>query len=408
MAVSPLQKQLAAMRDKQNLKIGALSEFDMNAVPFPVGNSIFDALTGIGGFPGGRVTELFGLPSSGKTTSALMAAARQQAKLKAGEAEGAIMFLDYERSLDEAYCKSLGLDVDDEETFIYAQPDSFEQGANGFRTLLKAGYLSMGIFDSVATMVTDNELEADTGKATMADRAKVMAQFMRQITGHLATQKVAAIFLNHLQDVVDISPMGQRMKAQGINRTTTPGGRALKFAASMRVEFTQVGQVKKETVDPTMTSIKVTKQTRVKATVVKNKVGIPFLTGELINSFGTGFSQAHAVTQVLAGRSVIKKTGSWYTFPPQLALDADHIKMQGEDAIVKALQENPEWLAKLTEVTNKVLSQFGMDKVDPTEYDSETGDLINTVTGEVKSFPVDPSVTALLDEDETQEGSPNA
>src|SRR4051812_35737308 len=155
---SSLADVLHEMRTKQKRKIGALAEFDMVPEGLTTGNILLDALTGVGGLPKGRVVELFGPPSSGKTTTALQAAGRLQ---KLG---GTIVYLDFERTLDETYVRALGVDTE-AQSFIYDQPRSFEDGANAFRRLLSTGEVGMVIHDSVARMVTEKEQDAETGKA---------------------------------------------------------------------------------------------------------------------------------------------------------------------------------------------------------------------------------------------------
>ena len=162
--------ELRSEANKDSMVIGSLAEFDMDVKAISTGNLALDFLTGIGGYPRGRIVEQFGLPSSGKTTSSLMAMATAQREcIEAGE--GVVMFLDYERSIDPAYCAKLGLDTS-HETFVYVQPANLEEGVNLFRRLLDTGEVRMAVFDSVAAMVSKKELEAETGAITVADRAK--------------------------------------------------------------------------------------------------------------------------------------------------------------------------------------------------------------------------------------------
>lgn len=306
---------------KSGAKLGKLTdaEFTQTLTPeaLSTGNLALDAITGIGGLPRGRVTELFGPPSSGKTTCALQCAALVQ------QAGGRVLFLDHERSLDEKYVRALGIDPDGvhkdgEPSFIYLQPRSFEEGANAFRKMMP--YLDLAITDSVAAMVTTAELESDTGKVEFAARAKTMHQYMRQVTGPIVDTKTAMVFLNHVQDVIDTSPMGQRMKAQGISRQTTPGGSALKFYASLRIGFKQIGNVRSTQYDAVLNEdVSVPTQTKTKVTVVKNKVGNPFGQAELRVRFGRGFSNEWSALDVLLRHGKIKKdTGGIFRFYPEL------------------------------------------------------------------------------------------
>lgn len=352
-----LQSVLTELRGKQDLEIGAFSGFNMKPEGLSTGNLTLDALTGIGGFPKGRITELIGPPSSGKTTAALQAVARCQ------QAGGIIFYADYERALDPDYCASLGIDVYDE-SFLYAKPEYFEQGANAFRKLVATGELAMGVFDSVATMVTKHELEAETGAVQVADRAKMMHQFLRQLNPELSRQNVAAIFINHVMELVDATPMGRKLAAQGIKRKTSPGGRALPFYSSLRIEFNQTGNIRTKEFDPLSNEeTDQTRQTKVDATIIKNKVADPFRKAELRVRFGRGFSQPYSVLSVLVNHNIVKKTGAWFTFPPELRLDNDddNAKMQGEDNVLSLMEEHPEWGDLLEKAAYKVIDQLGTD-----------------------------------------------
>ena len=351
-----LQETLTELRGKGGMEIGAFSGFNLKPVGLPTGNLTLDALTGIGGFPRGRITELLGMPSSGKTTSAIQAAAEEQ------QAGGRIFYADYERALDPDYCGALGLDVFDE-SFLYARPGYFEMGANAFRKLVATGEITMGVFDSVATMVTQHELEADTGKVQVADRAKMMHQFLRQLNPELARQNVAAVFINHIMELVDATPMGARLAAQGIKRKTSPGGRALPFYSSLRIEFNQIGNLKTTEMDLLNNEeVAQVRQTKVQATVIKNKVADPFRQAELRVRFGLGFSQPYAVLSVLTAHNLIKKNGAWFEFKePALRLDDDHVKIHGEDTVLSLMEENPEWLDLLESAAKKVVEKLGQD-----------------------------------------------
>lgn len=356
-----LSDALDAIRKKdKNLQIGSLSDFDLTADnAFSTGNVALDSITGVWGFPRGRVIELYGPNQSGKTTSALQAAAVHQKRVQEGLDTGAILFLDYERSLDEKYCKALGLDVSDGETFIYMQPRSFEQGANAFRELLKGGYLAMCIADSVAAMVSEKELEADTGASTVADRAKALHQFMRQITGPLHEKQVSFIALNHVMDVIDTTYIGQQLAARGVKRTTTPGGTALLFYAGMRIEFSKPQDVKTESEDSlTNETKKYVTSTFVEAKVVKNKVGIPHRTAKLRVNFGKGFSQAYSAFQILVGHGIIKKKpGGVFVFPTNLFPTVDLDIPRGEDNIINAIEHDQGWEDKLVDRARIVLEE---------------------------------------------------
>lgn len=377
-------EMLATLRKKdKDLRVGSLASFDMNSRDsITTGNLSLDNATGVAGFPRGRVIELYGPSQSGKTTSALQAAALHQKRVKAGRDSGAIMFLDYERSLDETYCKSLGIDTEDENTFIYYQPRSFEEGANFFRKFLEAGLLAMCIADSVAAMVSEKELAADTGAITMADRAKALHQFMRQVTGPLADHRCTLIMLNHVMDLIDTSPMGQRMASQGIKRKTTPGGTALAFYSSMRIEFKQVGTVKTEVLNPvTQEMEKLQTATDVEAKVVKNKVSKPQRVAKMRVRYGKGFSQPYSVYQVLVAYKKIKVSGSWITVPGDLMSGGQEWKLQGEENVIKALETSPDWMITMEALATDLVNNYHPDQ-DTDDFDIDPN--IDPDTGEVR------------------------
>jgi len=382
---------LSALR-KSGAKIGLLTEAQFEETLKPrglsTGNLSVDAITSIGGLPRGRVTELFGPPSSGKTTTALQAAALVQ---RAGRR---VVFMDHERSLDERYLRALGVDPDlacedGGPAFVYMQPRSLEEGANAVRGLLP--FTDLVITDSVAAMVTENELEAKTGKAEFAARAKAMHQYMRQVTGPAAETNTALVFLNHVQEVIDTSPMGQQMKARGITRQTTPGGTALKFYASLRMSYKQIGNVRATRYDPVLNEeVSVPAQTKTLVTVVKNKVGNPFGQAEVRVRFGTGFSNEWSALDVLVRHGVVKKdTGGVFRFrddtgvTPTASLadegrlvhaegltygtktglkDGTTWWVRGEDAVIALMERDAAFGSAATEAATKLIDGQGWDQ----------------------------------------------
>ena len=351
---------------KEGRAVGSLADFDRIPGGYSSGNIAIDYLTGCGGYPKGRIVEQYGPKSSGKTTSALQALAIEQKNCI--ENGGYVMFLDYEKSLDENYCKALGLDVNDP-SFIYVLPDTFEEGADIFRKILATGELRIGVFDSVAAMITEREAELDAGQVMVADRAKALHQLCRQITPVLARTEATAIFLNHMMIKVDTSPMGQRMAAQGIKQITKPGGTALDFYASLQLEFKQIKHLTASTTDPlTMESVKVATQTETEVKVVKNKVGVAQGKALLRIRFGHGFSEAYSVLQVLLGHGIIKKaaTSTTYNFP-------DGQKAVGEDKAIRLLENDPALLATLEEKAREVLASQGnlMDNAGEEEEEND-------------------------------------
>lgn len=369
------REALAALRKENNSEratVGSLSEFE-KVSGYSTGNISLDHLTGVGGYPVGRIVEQHGEFSSGKTTSALQAMAIEQQRIIAEGTEQFVMFLDYERSIDPDYCSALGLDLE-HESFIYTKPENFEHGANMFRTMLDTGGLTIAVFDSVAAMVSEKEQQADTGKANVADRAKMMHQFLRQITSSCERHGTTPIFLNHTMEKVDTTPMGQRLAAQGIKRMTQPGGTALPFYGSLRIEFKKAQKVKSNTFDAIQnTDDKFVTAQDIQATVVKNKVGAAFGTASLRVRFGKGFSQPYSTLQILKAHKAIKVKGAWHYFADDLAPDSSQLQevgFQGEDAVLTAIENDPEWLATLLTKAQTLLDMHGLEKVDSDLYDS--------------------------------------
>jgi recombination protein RecA len=378
-----IASKLAELRKKDaTLRIGSLADFDTEVKVMTTGNVALDNAIGVGGFPRGRVIELFGPSQSGKTTSALQTAAAHQARVKAGTDEGAILYLDYENSLDRAYCANLGLDTYDPDTFVYFQPESLEQGCNVFRELMSTGLLAIGIFDSVAAMVSEKELEAETGAITVGDRAKALHQFMRQVKGPLRRSGAMIIFLNHVMDVIETSVMGRRLAAQGVKRKTTPGGTSLVFYSDLRIEFSQVGTHKSTVFNPvTNESEDIVTATTVQAKVVKNKVSKPQRIARMRVRYGKGFSQPYSVFSVLLAHKVIKKSGSWITVPANLLLEPEPWKFQGEEPILLRLENDPELLERSADMARRLVAEWTPDK---DTDDFEVDPSIDPETGEVK------------------------
>jgi len=276
--------------------------------------------------------------------------------------EGYVMFLDYEKALDDKYARALGIDTS-HPTFIYAMPDTFEEGANYYRKLLATGELRIAVFDSVASMITESETEKDTGSRNVADRALMLHQFCRQITPVLERTQSTAIFLNHMMIKVGTSPIGQRMAAQGIKQKTKPGGEALNFYASLIIEFQQIKHLSATVHDPlTNEKTKMKTQTDTRAIIVKNKVGTPQGTVDLRIRYGKGFSQAYSVLQVLLGYGhVKKKSAQTYVFSEELRHpDNDQTTFSGgESAVLTAMEESPYWLEILEVKAREILDGAG-------------------------------------------------
>src|SRR3989441_4040227 len=282
----------------------------------PTGALGLDLALGVGGLPRGRVVEIFGPESSGKTTLMLHVIANAQ---KNG---GLAAFIDAEHALDPAYAKRLGVNLDD---LLVSQPDSGEEALSIVETLARSNALDVIVVDSVAALVPQSELEGEMGMATMGMQARLMSQALRKLTAVLAKAKTTCIFTNQLREKVGVM-FG--------NPETTPGGKALKFYASVRIDIRRKDALKDAT------GIAVGNCVKVK--IVKNKVAPPFAEAEFEILYNHGINKEGNILEVGLGHAVVEKKGAWLQFNGELI-------GQGKDAARLALVEKPELSAKIIE-----------------------------------------------------------
>ena len=272
------------------------------------GSLSLDQALGVFGYPRGRIVEIYGPESSGKTTFALHAIAEAQ------NAGGYAAFIDAEHALDAVYAKNLGVDIDQ---LILSQPDTGEQALEIAEALIRSGAIDIVVIDSVAALVPEAEIRGEMGDSHVGLQARLMSQAMRKLSGALSKSKCIAIFINQIREKVGIM-FG--------NPETTPGGRALKFYSSVRLEIRRGEQIKEGT------DI-VGNKARVK--VVKNKVASPFKTCEVDIVFGKGISKTGEIVDIATEMEILKKSGSWYAYN-------DGKIGQGRENVKKYLEENPE------------------------------------------------------------------
>src|SRR5881409_4060527 len=289
----------------------------------PTGSIALDIALGIGGLPRGRIVEIYGPESSGKTTVALHAVANAQA------AGGIAAFIDAEHALDPEYAKKLGVDTD---ALLVSQPDTGEQALEIADMLIRSGALDVIVIDSVAALVPRAEIEGEMGDSHVGLQARLMSQALRKITGALSASKTTAIFINQLREKIGVM--------FGSPETTT-GGKALKFYASVRLDVRRIDTLKDGT-------DAVGNRTRVK--VVKNKMASPFKQAEFDIIYGHGISREGSLVDVGVEQGIIRKSGAWYTY------EGDQLG-QGKENARNFLKENPDVAA---EIEKKIKEKLGI------------------------------------------------
>lgn len=318
MAISQIEKQYGK---GSVMTLGEDSKLNVEAISS--GSLDLDIALGIGGFPKGRIVEIYGPESSGKTTVALHAIAEAQ---KIG---GTAAFIDAEHALDPAYAKKLGVDI---EELIVSQPDTGEQALEIAEALVRSGAVDIIVIDSVAALVPKAEIEGEMGDSHMGLQARLMSQGLRKLAGAIKKSNTIAIFINQLREKIGVM-FG--------NPETTTGGRALKFYASVRLDVRRIETLKQG-------EEMIGNRTRVK--VVKNKVAPPFKVAEFDIMYGEGISKYGNILDVGANSGIVTKAGSWYSY-------GDTRLGQGRENSKEYLKENPE-LAR--EIEMKIREKYGL------------------------------------------------
>ena len=344
LAISAIEKQFGK---GSIMKLGGKQSLYKNVPVVGTGALSLDIALGIGGLPRGRVVEIYGPESSGKTTLALSTIAQAQKK------GGAVAFVDAEHALDVSYAKKLGVNVDD---MLISQPDTGEQALEITDTLVRSGAIDVLVVDSVAALTPRAEIEGDMGDSHMGLQARLMSQALRKLTGAINRSQTLVIFINQI-----------RMKIGVIfgNPETTTGGNALKFYSTVRLDVRRIGAIKKgDEVVGNRTSVK----------VVKNKMAPPFQKVEFDLMYGEGFSEEGDILDLGVKKELIEKSGAWYSY------NGERLG-QGRDASKDFLKTN---LEVKTELNHKILEAYGVKNLtkeeSPTEPPSTKGKKVTRPT----------------------------
>ncbi len=336
MAMSQIDKQFGK---GSVMKMGERTNLDIHTIP--TGALALDLALGVGGLPRGRVVEIYGPESSGKSTLAMHVVAEAQRN------GGTCAYIDAEHAMDPIYARAIGVDVDE---LLISQPDTGEQALEIADILVRSGSIDVIVIDSVAALTPRAEIEGDMGDTHVGLQARLMSQALRKITGNLHKTDTICIFINQLREKIGVmfgSP------------ETTPGGRALKFYSSVRLDIRRIESLKDG-------AEVVGNRTRVK--VVKNKVAPPFRQAEFDIMYGKGISREGSLLDIAVDKDIVNKSGAWYTY------EGEQIG-QGRENVKKFLIENPDLVM---EIQDKVLKEVGLiesDEVDLTEDESDDASL---------------------------------
>ncbi|MDA3881737.1 MAG: recombinase RecA [Bacteroidales bacterium] len=303
------------------MKLGDRAIVDVPVIS--TGSIGLDMALGVGGFPRGRVTEIYGPESSGKTTLAIHAIAECQ---KTG---GLAAFIDAEHAFDRFYAQNLGVDI---ENLLISQPDNGEQALEIADHLIRSGAIDIVVIDSVAALTPKSEIEGEMGDSKMGLQARLMSQALRKLTSTISKTNTTLIFINQLREKIGVM-FG--------NPETTTGGNALKFYSSVRIDIRRIGQLKEG--DQVQGN-------RTRAKVVKNKVAPPFRSVEFDIMFGKGISKTGEIVDIGVELEIIKKSGSWFSY-------GDTKLGQGKESVKQLLEDNPELFTEINDKIRAILNE---------------------------------------------------
>lgn len=339
-AIDRAMKQIVKDHGKGSImRLG--DEPDRKVEAVSSGSLALDVALGIGGYPRGRVVEIYGPESSGKTTISLHAVAAAQ------QAGGTAAFIDAEHALDPTYAKNLGVDIDN---LLLSQPDTGEQGLEIVDALVSSGAIDIVVVDSVAALVPRAEIDGEMGDSHVALQARLMSQAMRKLSGTISKTNTTVIFINQIREKVGVM-FG--------NPEVTPGGRALKFYSSVRLEVRRAESIKEG-------AEMIGNRTRLK--IVKNKVAPPFKEAMVDLMYGLGISQVGEIVDMAADKDIINKAGSWYSY-------GEERLGQGRENAKTYLEEHPEMRAEIEKLVRNAygvgdeMEEVSTEKEEPTKKD---------------------------------------
>ena len=314
-------------------------ELEIEAIP--TGSIALDAALGIGGVPRGRIIEIYGPESSGKTTLSLEILAEAQAL------GGVVAFIDAEHALDPGYAARIGVDIDE---VLISQPDTGEQALEICDMLVRSGAIDMVVIDSVPALVPRAEIEGEIGDATVGLQARLMSQALRKLAGSLSKSRTTCIFINQLREKIGVM-FG--------NPETTPGGRALKFFSSVRLDIRRIDSIKRD--GEILGS-------RVRVKVVKNKVSAPFKQAEFDIMYGTGISKEGSILDMAVDYDIVDKSGSWFTYEQERL-------GQGREAAKEFLLQHPDLRDEIDQRVRVACGlELGDERVGEPEFEEFVGD----------------------------------
>ncbi|MGL5049557.1 MAG: recombinase RecA [Fusobacteriaceae bacterium] len=334
--------ELALKQIKKDFGEGSIMKLGenqhMTVEIIPTGSIKLDLALGIGGVPRGRVVEIYGAESSGKTTIALHIIAQAQ---KEG---GIAAFIDAEHALDPIYAKALGVDIDE---LLISQPDYGEQALDIADVLVRSGAVDVIVIDSVAALVPKVEIDGEMSDQQMGLQARLMSKALRKLTGNLSKSKTTMIFINQIRDKIGGFGFGPQ--------TTTTGGKALKFYSSVRLEVKRIGSVKQgDDVIGNEVTVKVT----------KNKVAPPFKEAAFQIMYGKGISRVGEILDIALANDIVAKSGAWFSF-------GDIRIGQGKENVKSRLENDAELLSKIEEEVNKVLYKVDLNEISEDQNEEE-------------------------------------